>query len=210
MQRRHAGAIVLAGGQGRRLTQKKGLLRIGGVPIVERVVQAARAAVGRVVVVGNASTPLAADVATVDDETPGAGPCHGLWVGLRTVHRPIAVVVAWDMPFVTADLLGYLVDVLDACQSAEAAVPRLGGRPQPLCAAYRQSCAQVLEHMQRGVNVAMRELLARLCVRWVDEVDLAAFGQPEKLLFNVNTPEDLALAEAWAAQDSASGSEGQQ
>lgn len=198
MQPRQAGAIILAGGQGRRLAKDKGLLPVGGMPIVERVVRAARAVVGDVVVVGESCLPRGLNVPVVADETPGGGPAHGLWVGLRALEQPVAALVAWDMPFVTAELLGYLVEALETGQDNQAAVPRLGGRPQPLCAAYRKSCIQVLETMQRGVNVAMSDLLARIRVNWVDAQEFARFGDPEKLLFNVNTRQDLELARCWA------------
>lgn len=200
MQSRHAGAIILAGGRGRRLARDKGLLPIGGMPIVERVVRAAQAAVGEVVVVGEVCLPRGWGVLVVADETPGGGPAHGLWVGLRALKQPIAVLVAWDMPFVTAGLLGYLVEALQASPNDQAAVPRLDGRPQPLCAAYRKSCTEILERLQRGVNVPMKHLLAHLRIRWIDAEALSGLGEPEKLLFNVNTPQDLKLAQYWAIE----------
>ncbi|MCX7599653.1 MAG: molybdenum cofactor guanylyltransferase [Armatimonadetes bacterium] len=201
MLAKHAGAIILAGGYGRRLTKQKGLLQVGGLSIAERVIEAAKTAVGDLVVVGEAHLPPGTGVRVVPDDFPGGGPTHGLWVGLRALDRPVAVLMAWDMPFLTAGLLSYLIQSLEASQDNQAAVPRIQGRPQPLCAAYRHSCAEVLENMNRGVNVAMKDLLARLSVRWVSEEELGHLGPPEKLLFSVNTPRDLDQARRWAEEN---------
>jgi molybdopterin-guanine dinucleotide biosynthesis protein A len=195
---KEVGAIVLAGGQGRRLARDKGGLPVAGTPIVARVVEAAVLAAERVVVVGDAPLPAGIDLPVVPDEVPRAGPLHGLLLGLRALGTPLALLLAWDMPFVTSELLRYLTQTLGDC---EAAVPLVEGRPQPLCAAYAQSCASQIEGLGDGINRPMRDLLARVWVRWVEEAEIRRFGDPRRLFFNVNTQADLDLAQMMAAQD---------
>jgi hypothetical protein len=48
-------------------------------------------------------------------------------------------------------------------------------------------------------QASLHELLASLEPRVVGEAELARFGDPERLCYNVNTPEDLAEAERWWA-----------
>jgi len=191
--RQSAGAIVLAGGRGSRLSRDKGCLLVGGAPIVARVVAAATAVCERVIVVGDAPLPEGLGVTAVADATPGGGPVQALGTGLRALGTPLCVLLAWDMPFVSAELLGHLVANADAF---EAVVPRIGGRPQPLCAVYARACLPLIEALDEGRNVAMRDFVARLRVRWVEEDEVRPFGDPARLFLNVNTDEDLARARA--------------
>lgn len=67
---------------------------------------------------------------------PGGGPLAALASGWHALigagHRGDALVVACDLPFVTAELLGWL-----ACRPGRASiVPIVDGRPQPLCARW--------------------------------------------------------------------------
>ncbi len=194
------GAIVLAGGRGRRLAPDKGCRLVAGTSLVARVVRAATAVAERVVVVGDAPLPTGIDLPVLHDEMPYAGPLHGLLLGLRALQTPVAMLLAWDMPFVTPELLRYLSRGLDG---SAAAIPLVLGQPQPLCAAYAQSCAPVIEGMGDGVDLPMWALYPRLPVRWVNQHELAQYGDPRRLFFNVNTGADLELAQDLAARGSA-------
>jgi molybdopterin-guanine dinucleotide biosynthesis protein A len=72
----------------------------------------------------------------------------------------------------------------------------VGSRPQPLLARclpeHLPSLRQALVE-QRSLRAAIGELSPRI----VDERELARFGDPERLCFNVNDAEDLRLAEGW-------------
>jgi molybdopterin-guanine dinucleotide biosynthesis protein A len=107
------------------------------------------------------------------------------------------------MPFLTDELVGYLLGLLSA--SVPAAVPYLGGRPQPLCSAYRREIQPIVSAaLDRDVR-AVREFLEDLPgVLYVGEKELTNFGEPELLLTSVNSPEDLARARA-ALRDIAPG-----
>jgi molybdenum cofactor guanylyltransferase len=69
--------------------------------------------------------------------------------------------------------------------------------PHPLCAAYRREIRPAVSAaLDRGVR-SVRELLEDLPgVRYVEEGELRRFGDPELLLMNVNSPEDLTRARA--------------
>lgn len=192
------GAIVLAGGRGRRLSPDKGRLLVANVPIVARVVGAAAQVAGRVVVVGGTSLPEGLDVSVVPDDVSYGGPLHALLLGLRALKTPRVLLLAWDMPFPTPELLRYLCESLG---DDAAAIPVVDGQPQPLCAAYAASCVPVIEALSGGVSLPMWALFPRVPVRWVLEQELAQFGEPRRLFFNVNTAADLKLARAMATEE---------
>ena len=165
MTEQPAGAI-LAGGRALRFDGvAKGLELVGGARIVDRVLAALREVTSDVVLVGAPPAVGAALPAlrVVPDATPGGGPLGGIVVALRATGRD-TLVVAWDMPFVTANELRPL---LDAGRDAEAVAWEADGQVEPLCALYRASAAaQLAAAYDAGVR-SPREALRQLRVHLV-------------------------------------------
>jgi molybdopterin-guanine dinucleotide biosynthesis protein A len=187
--------VLLAGGAARRFGGRpKGLARIGGARIADRVLQALRGATERQVVVANDSRAPAwfPDVDVVHDDTPGRGPLEGIRAALDAAAGAAVIVVAWDMPNVTSALLRELRTRGE--RGAAAVLPVLGTerRPEPLCAFY---AARALPACRALLAAGERRALA--LSRALDDVDevgddvLARFGAPERLMASVDTPEIL-------------------
>ncbi len=104
---RNMAAAILAGGQARRLGGvNKGTLPIGNAEIVDRQLEALRAVASPVFVVGPDSPAWSARGLTiVPDDMPGLGALGGIYTAI--VHSPCdrTLVVACDMPFLSADFL---------------------------------------------------------------------------------------------------------
>lgn len=91
-------AVVLAGGQGRRLGGvDKAAVEVGGLPLLDRVLDAVPDA--DVVVVVGPARPTRRPVSWAREEPPGCGPAAALAAGLAHVSAPAVVVVATDLPF---------------------------------------------------------------------------------------------------------------
>ncbi len=185
------GAIILTGGGGRRLVRNKGCLRVGSVPIVERVVRALRPLTKWIVSVGDGLLPPGLELPVIPDEKPSEGPLQAICTGLRALDAELAIVVAWDMPFVSTRLLDGLVEL---AEGFDAVVPRLADRPEPLCAVYRRTCQLAMERAVAAGERAPKAVLDDLVVRWVEDEELAKYEKPRVLLMSVNTPEDLVEA----------------
>lgn len=140
----------------------------------------ARGTAGPVVVVrapGQPLPPLPPGVAVVEDRATGEGPLHGLAVGLdalRAAGTRAAVVTATDSPFLTPALVRRLGDLLG--QGADAAAARVGGRPEPLVAAYSTALADRAEELLAAGERRAGALLDGLAVRWLEEDALAGLG----------------------------------
>jgi molybdopterin-guanine dinucleotide biosynthesis protein A len=176
-------------------------LKLGDLTLLERVHAALSARCGEVLAVGPSPTARETPpgVRLVPDLRPGrGGPLFGLEAALTAARHPRVVLAAGDMPFLTGELVGYLLALLDG--STPAAVPRFGGREHPLCAAYdARLVLRTLREAIDGGERAARAFVGNLDgVRYVDETELSLFGDPEVLLMNVNTPADLARARALA------------
>ncbi|MEV5971847.1 DUF6457 domain-containing protein [Streptomyces sp. NPDC051921] len=149
-------AIVLAGGAARRLggADKPGL-RVGGRPLLDRVLAGCRDA-GRTVVVATPRT-TARPVEWTREDPPGGGPVAALAAGLRRLTdapepaaqaapapvgraapAALVLVLSADLPFFDAATARRLVDALAEAPEAEGVVSvDAEGREQPLVAAYR-------------------------------------------------------------------------
>ncbi|HET6690845.1 MAG TPA: molybdenum cofactor guanylyltransferase [Miltoncostaeaceae bacterium] len=188
-----AAGVVLAGGASARMGAAKAAVPWGDGTLLSRAVIALRPAVGRVIVVrapGQVLPPLPGGVAVTEDAHPGRGPLEGLAAGLAAL-RPgeVAFALAVDMPFAGAEVAAAVLAALPP--GADAAVPRAGGRAQPLAAAYRPGVADVARGLVAAGRPRMHDLLAAIRVAWVDAADLPGGAAA---LANVNTPDELAAA----------------
>ena len=99
------------------------------------------------------------------------------------------IAIACDMPLVPAKFLRWLAEI-----EAPVAVCEVGGRLEPLLGRYApEASAALADALADGA--AMRDAVAALDPHVVHEREIARFGDPARIVFNVNSPEDLAAAE---------------
>src|SRR5512135_3243033 len=104
------GAVVLCGGESRRMGRAKAWLPFGPERMLQRVVRLVAAAAGPVVVVaapGQALPALLDPVTVVRDPVAGRGPLQGLATGLAALPASVelAYASATDVPFLQPALL---------------------------------------------------------------------------------------------------------
>ena len=196
---RYTGVILAGGNASRYGGAAKGLERVGGRRIIDRVVEALAPAVDDLLLVAN--DPEAGrwipGVRCVGDIRPGLGSLGGIHAALVQAGSPV-VLVAWDMPFVPTGLLAAL---RDAGAGADAALPESGSRRgvEPLCAYYDPSCIPAIE---RRLDADDRRVIGFFedvrVVRLAADV-VARFGDPSVIFMNVNSPDELGLAEEHAS-----------
>lgn len=175
--------VVLAGGLGRRMAGTKATAQLGGRPLASYPVAALGSVCGQVVIVAKRDTELPElGVERWDEPDDPQHPIAGIKYALERAGGPI-LVCAGDMPFADADTLGLIGAELQP--GMKAAVGFCEGRLEPLLAAYAPEALESLavapadEPLRRTVEALMPVL-----------VDVS----PE-VVFNVNTPGDLAEAE---------------
>jgi molybdopterin-guanine dinucleotide biosynthesis protein A len=176
--------VVLAGGDSRRMGQPKALLPVGSTTLIEWLTARLAPEFAHLVVAarGPERVPAGLRAHLVPDLHAGAGPLAGVEAGLAASPHDVVVAVACDMPAVTAGLLRRLVRA-SAGAGVDAAVPRIAGRPEPACAAYRRSAAGPIAAALGAGRRRAADALAGLRVRWLDGEDAAQFA-------NLNTPDD--------------------
>ncbi len=194
----HCVGAILAGGEAARFGGlPKGLQVVDGVRIIDRVASALRSAADELLLVANdpAAPMWLPGVRTVADVRRGEGALGGLHAALAHANGQAVLVVAWDMPYASEGLLRAMRSQGE--RGYEAVVPEseLSGRGvEPLCAWYGPACLAAIERRldagdRRVVSFHEDVRVARLSA---DEV--SQWGDPARIFFNVNSPDDLPTA----------------
>jgi len=183
-------AAILAGGQGTRVDgQDKGLLLLGGKPLVARVAERLLAQAGTTLICANRNDDrYAAYGRVVSDLSPGfRGPLAGIAAALAACRTDWLLTAPVDCPCPPQDLVARLRQAAVAAAAA-AAVVHSGKRREPLFAIYHATaCASVSSALQRDLAVW----------RWQDELGAVevAFSDHAEDFRNLNTMDELKLWE---------------
>jgi len=195
--------LLLAGGQSRRMGGGyKALRLIGGVPLLDRVIERMRPQVETLVLNANGDPARFAGfgLPVVPDSVPDyAGPLAGVLAGLdwTAEHRPdcaYVVSVATDAPFLPRDLVSRLVRGMEN-STADLACAASGGQPHPVIGLWPM---RLREDLRRAVA---DETIRKVDV-WTARHRLTIVPFPSEPLdpfFNANRPEDLMTAAALLA-----------
>jgi molybdenum cofactor guanylyltransferase len=190
--------LLLAGGQSRRMGGgDKALRLLGGVSLLERVIERLRPQVDALVLNANGDPTRFArfGLAVVADSVPGfAGPLAGVLAGLdwTVAHRPdcpFIVSAATDAPFLPDDLVARLIKALDA-EKADLACAASGGRAHPVFGLWPI-------RLREGLRRAVVEDGVRKVDEWTARhrlVTVPFADRPIDPFFNANRPEDLETA----------------
>jgi molybdopterin-guanine dinucleotide biosynthesis protein A len=191
-------AAILAGGRAQRFGGcDKSALVVGGRSIRERQMMALATLTTDILIVGSPRLIVGSPLGTarvVADRLPGCGPLGGLHTAFCEAHGDAIIVIACDMPYVSAPFLRRL---LTLTRDADAVVPRTECGYHPLCAAYTRAClAPAAARLAQG-RLKMIDLLEDVRVRVVTTEEVDAFGHHGRLLANVNTPAEYGDLEAF-------------
>jgi molybdopterin-guanine dinucleotide biosynthesis protein A len=144
------------------------------------------------------------------DDAPFEGPVGALRRGLVRASSEVVFACSCDLPLLRSDLAIALCGMLNGqsdpieatghdatnpANSFEAAIPEIGGFPQPLCAAYRREPAiAALLAMEATNERRLTAIADRLKVNVISEVFLRDIDPDLRSFLNVNTAEDYARA----------------
>lgn len=180
----------------------KGLVELGGRPLIRHVIDRLARLADEVVVTTNDRERYAfLDVRLVSDAVPGAGALPGLATALDAAHGDRVLIVACDMPFASAKLAARL---LELTLDADVAIPRREGEFEPLFAAYRRDCLAAIRTALTAGQARMISFFPSVRVRPVEAKEWESLDPGGRSFFNVNTPDDLRRAEAMWAEERAS------
>lgn len=183
-------AVLLAGGNSARMGRDKAGIHFRGEELWRRQLATLRALNPRELFIsGRITAPYAGGgIEIVPDLTPARGPLSGLEASLVRATSRLVLVLAIDLPLMTAGFLARLLNVATA--SGTGVVPRTGERFEPLAAIYSRECLSLVRRGLESDDFSMQNF-ARKAVgeRLLTPLELAPEESP--LFRNLNTPADL-------------------
>ena len=182
-------AIILAGGNSRRMGNNKALINIGGRTLVEIMAERVLPLADKVFISANSPELFSfLPFPVVPDLCPNQGPLSGLQAVMRAHIYTLYITLACDLPRLPASLISRM---LDEAEGFDAVIPRTpDGMAHPLAAVYRRTCLPAIEDaLQKKANKVIDVFSeGSLHIRWMSPAD-GEFTAGD--LFNINTPEDL-------------------
>jgi molybdopterin-guanine dinucleotide biosynthesis protein A len=194
--------VILAGGKSIRMGRDKAFLEIGGKRLIDRLLEGLQQIFPEVIIVANAPRLYEnLGVRVVPDLIPDKGALGGIYTAAAVASHPWAFVMACDMPFFNPGLIRYLATLTDQW---DAVVPYTDDW-EPLYALYAKTCLPQMERQIHSENLKIAHFFPHVRVRRVGVEELEPYDPQELSLFNMNTPEEFARAEAWWRQLLAAG-----
>jgi molybdenum cofactor guanylyltransferase len=168
----------------------KAMAELASRPLVSRVVSIVGSAGLDPVVVAKPDSPLPKlDCRVLSEPSEPHHPLTGVLAALGASAGRGVVAIACDMPLVPAKLLSWLAQLEEPV-----AVCEVRGRLEPLLGRYSPTVSEALAEAL-AAGAAMRDAVAALNPHVITEDRVARFGDPARIFFNINSPEDLAEAE---------------
>jgi len=171
--------FILAGGRSKRMGRDKALLDWHGMPLLNHMTALLQRATDDVKVVGRDHFP---------DRLPGLGPLTGIETALTVTSTDNNLIVAVDLPLLTADFLIFLRQAAEHSKS-----PLLACKIRshfPLCFAIRRRLLPDVQRRLSKGDLSIRGLIEASDAEIVSESKLCKLGFEPAIFRNLNTPED--------------------
>lgn len=179
-------AIILAGGQSRRMGRDKGLVLLNGKPMVQHVLDKAKSITDNAMIITNQPGYEHFGVPTYSDLIEDKGPLGGIYTGLHYTRTEYNLVLSCDIPLVSVSFLNRLASYRGENQ---AWVPVHENQPQPLCAIYKKEIRPQIKLSFEAGPLSMQKFLETINTSFIDMSDVGA--EHKNGFANLNSPEDV-------------------
>ena len=182
-------ALILAGGENKRIPLIKGLLEIHSRKIIETNIELLASIFSRVVLSTNSpELYFYLGIPMIGDIIDCRGPMTGIWSGLMNTVSGQVFVTACDMPYINAILIKYMIDKYD--DRFDAAIPLNDQRPEPLLGIYSRRTAGKMEQRIKAGKRSLRDFLKVIDVFYIEEKIVKNIDPEGRSFININTYED--------------------
>jgi molybdopterin-guanine dinucleotide biosynthesis protein A len=183
-------ALILAGGENKRLPMIKGFLEIDGRRIIDSNVDILELIFDRVLISTNKPEDYCyLGLPMVGDTMRHRGPMTGILSALNIPEISEIFVTACDMPFISSELIQYIVDQWD--KKWDAAIPLFDKKPQPLMGIYSKTIAHHMETSIKQGKRSLRSFLEEIHVLYISEKDVRRIDPEGRSFVNINTLADV-------------------
>jgi len=189
-----AGAVILAGGDSKRLGRPKALLDFDGTTLIELILRILDPLFTEITVITdrpelyrNLPVRLGGDLFTGSRKSP----LRGIHAGLLSSKLPYQFIAACDMPFLNRGLIRHMAEFTSGY---DAVVPRIETYFQPLHSFYSRSCAGVIEKQIKTGRCKVTDFYTDLNIKFIGREEIERFDPGQESFININTPADYQKA----------------
>jgi molybdenum cofactor guanylyltransferase len=184
--------IILAGGNSSRMGTDKGMQLLCGKPLISYAISALAPLCDNILISSSSNEYQSFRYRVIPDAIKGIGPMGGLYSAMLQSQTDDNLVLSCDLPFVTEELLAY---ILQNSFGYQVAIPWMGNlHYEPLCGFYSLSVLNEIKRFVQKGNYKLPDLFEEIHInRLVISSDLDCYS--EELFFNVNSKHDLKTAE---------------
>ena len=182
-------AVLLAGGESRRMGTDKATILFRGKPLWEVQLETLRRLRPSEIFLSARTDPSwrPADVQFVADLPPSCGPLSGIAASLARIDTAHLLVLAIDMPFMTEN---YLRSICAAIEPGRGVVAKIDTRLEPLAAIYPREAEIDFRTALAGTDFSLQTLVRHM-VTTGKLLEVFVTEQDRRLFRNVNSVSDL-------------------
>ena len=187
--------VILSGGLAARYDgTEKALLHVGGVRILDRIYEIYRELFDEIILVTNSPEKfLEWDLLIVADLFPIRSSLTGIHAGLFYATNPYAFISACDTPFLKREMVETVIGRIE--DQIDIVMPETSAGLEPLCAAYSKRCLEAAQNNLAQEKLKITRTFRKSRIKTISEKVLRKIDPELRSFFNINTPEDLQLAE---------------
>lgn len=189
MNKKKITGIVLAGGKSSRMGSDKGMVQLHEKKFIEHILAAILPNVNDIIIIANNKNYTDLGYKVYEDLIKDCGPLGGIYTGLVNSQTENNIIVSCDIPFINSDLIRHIIENIG---KAEIAVPVYKGNTEPLCAVYTKRTTTEIYNLIMGGELKIRNVLRHFITKEIHITKRLKFYN-DKLLVNINTPEELKL-----------------
>jgi len=181
--------VILAGGKSLRYGRNKALVKIDGIPLIERVINVMGSLFRHLILITNTPDEYSyLKLPMHEDLIKGLGPLGGIFTALMTITNEAGFFVACDMPHLNRELIHHMVEVR---YDFDAVVPRTHVGTEALHALYGKGCLPQIKRLIDSSQYQTLRFFPKVSVRYVDENEIRRFDPELTSFFNINKPDAI-------------------
>ncbi|MBI5778184.1 MAG: molybdenum cofactor guanylyltransferase [Planctomycetes bacterium] len=179
-------AVILCGGQSKRIGRNKAFLKIDNKPFIEIIINKLQGLFQKIIISAKQPAPYrylkSAKVVIVNDRSKILGSLVGIYSALKKSPTEYIFVIAVDMPNIETKLIKRL---LRNYKGYDVVIPETRKGLEPLCAVYSKKCSPFIQEQIRQGNYKI--------IDFFDKAKVKTIRLNRDGLFNVNTLKDYYL-----------------
>jgi molybdopterin-guanine dinucleotide biosynthesis protein A len=182
-------ALILAGGENKRIPLIKGFLEIQNRKIIETNIELLKSIFSRVILsVNHPELYFYLGLPMIGDVVDSRGPMTGILSVFMNTESADIFVTACDMPYINAILIKYMVEKYN--DKFEALIPLYDGKPQPLFGIYAKRISELMEQRIKAGKKSLLDFLKTINVRYINEEEVRSIDPEGRSFVNINTFKD--------------------